>query len=39
MFKRILRRSVPGLTPEQNEIAYFALHRFMNTNPNLPFQT
>ena len=35
--KQILRQRVPGLTPEQSEVAYVAFHRFMHTNSNLPF--
>lgn len=37
LFKQILRKRIPGLNAAQNEYAYISLHRFMNTNPNLPF--
>ncbi|KAF9234636.1 hypothetical protein BU15DRAFT_65558 [Melanogaster broomeanus] len=38
LLKQILRKTVPGFTPAQNESAFRSLHDFMNTNPDLPFE-
>lgn len=37
LFKQILRKRVPGLSGDANELAYIGLHNMMHTNPNLPF--